>query len=81
VSVRDLVPSERRRRAGIDDATSRALRGFVLPIWIEAGLADSWCHRRTDIKHTASATEAAIHAVTMTEGGLPTLLGLFCGVD
>jgi hypothetical protein len=76
--VRDLIPSECRRRAGVDDATRRALQGFVVPIGIGAGLADWWCHRRTDIEHTAEATESAIHAAMMLEGGLPALLGLFC---
>jgi hypothetical protein len=46
-----------------------------------AGLADWWCHRRTDIEHTAGATESVIHAAMMTEAGLPTLLGLFCEVN
>jgi hypothetical protein len=76
-----LRPSERRRREGIDDATRRALQGFVLPIWVGAGLADWWCHRRTDIEHTAGATESAIHAAMMIEGGLPAMLGLFCEVN
>lgn len=53
----------------------------MLPIWIGAGLADWWCHRRTDIEHTAGATESAIHAAMMLEGGVPALLGLFCEVN
>ena len=61
----------------MEDATRRALQGFVTPIWIGAGIADWWCHRQTDIEHTAGATESAIHAAMMTEGGLPALLGLF----
>ena len=79
--IRDLLPSERRRRAGIDDATRRALQWFVLPVWAVAGLADWACHRRTDIEHTAGATESAIHALMMAEGGVPTMLGLFCEVN
>jgi hypothetical protein len=79
--MRDFLPSDRRRRAGVEDATRRALQGFVLPIWIGAGVADWWCHRRTDIEHTAGATESMIHAAMMLEGGLPTLLGLFCEVN
>jgi hypothetical protein len=46
-----------------------------------AGLADWWCHRRSDIEHTAGAPESAIHSVMMVEGGVPALLGLFCEVD
>jgi hypothetical protein len=81
VSIRQWLPSERRRRQGVDDATRRALQGFVLPIWIGAGLADWWCHRRTDIEHTSGPTESAIHAAMMLEGGLPAMLGLFCEVN
>lgn len=53
----------------------------MLPVWIAAGLADWWCHRRTDIEHTAGAGESAIHLAMMSEGGLPALLGLFCEID
>jgi hypothetical protein len=70
-----------RRRSGLDDATRRALQWFVMPIWLGAGLADWWCHRRTDIEHTAGAEESAIHAAMMLEGGLPAMLGLFCEVN
>jgi hypothetical protein len=79
--ARDLVPSERRRREGIDDATRTARQGFVLPVWIGAGLADWWCHRRADIEHTAGVTESAIHSMMMAEAGVPTMLGLFCEVN
>src|SRR4051795_9336620 len=79
--LRDLLPSERRREQGVDDATRRALQWFVLPIWAGAGLADWWCHRRTDIEHTAGWTESAIHSLMMAEGGVPTMLGLFCEVN
>lgn len=81
MNIGQWLPSERRRREGIDDASRRALQGFVLPIWIGAGLADWWCHHRSDIEHTADAAESAIHAAMMIEGGLPTLLGLFCEVN
>jgi hypothetical protein len=79
--TRDLRPSERRRREGVDDATRRALQWFVLPVWAGAGLADWWCHRRTDIEHTAGPAESAIHALMMAEAGIPTMLGLFCEVN
>jgi hypothetical protein len=61
MSFRGLRPSERRRRAGVEDASRRALQGFVMPIWIVA--ADWWCHRRTDIEHTAGA-KLAVHELT-----------------
>jgi hypothetical protein len=65
----------------VEEATRRALQGFVLPVWIGAEVADWWCHRRTDIEHTAGPIESMIHAAMMLEGGLPTLLGLFCEVN
>jgi hypothetical protein len=65
----------------VDEATRRALQWFVVPLWLGAGVADWWCHRRTDIEHTAGIKESAIHAAMMVEGGLPTMLGLFCEVN
>src|SRR5437763_5401126 len=76
-----LLPAGRRRRAGVDDATRRALQYFALPVWAAAGVADWWCHRRTDIEHTAGPTESVIHVLMMAEGGVPTLLGLFFEVN
>ena len=76
-----MLPSERRRKRGVDDATRRALQWFVMPVWIGAGLADRWCHRRSDIEHTAGVTESAIHAAMSIESGVPTVLGLFCEVN
>jgi hypothetical protein len=81
VALRELLPGEIRRRRGVDDATQRALQWFVLPIWMGSGLADWWCHRRTDIEHTAGVQESAIHAAMMLEAGVPSMLGLFCEVD
>jgi hypothetical protein len=75
------VGRERRRKAGIDDATRRVLLGFVAPLWIVAGLADWWCHRRSDIEHTAGTRESAVHALMMSEASVPTLLGLFFEVN
>jgi hypothetical protein len=81
VTLSDLLPAERRRRTGVDDATRRALQWFVMPVWIGAGLGDWWCHRRTDIEHTAGVQESIVHAAMMLEAGLPSMLGLFCEVN
>jgi hypothetical protein len=75
------VPGERRRRRGVEASTRRALQWFVMPVWIGAGLADWWCHRRTDIQHTAGTPESIVHGAMMLEGGLPAMLGLFCEVN
>lgn len=72
---------ERRRSAGVDEATRRALLGFIVPLWIGAGFADWLCHRRGDIEHTAGTREALIHLLMMGEAGVPSLLGLLCEVD
>jgi hypothetical protein len=80
-AVRELLPADLWRRARVEDATRNGLQWFVLPVWMAAGLADWWCHRRSDIEHTAGTRESAIHAAMMVEGGVPALLGLFCEVD
>lgn len=52
-----------------------------MPVWMGAGVADWWCHRRSEIDRTAGTTESAIHLTMMTESSVPTLLGLFCEVN
>lgn len=79
--VRQLIPADLWRRARVEDATRRGLQWFVLPVWMAAGLADWWCHRRSDIEHTSGTTESAIHSAMMVQGGVPALLGLFCEAD
>lgn len=79
--MRDLLPSEFRRRRGVEDATRRGLQWFVIPVWMGAGLADWSCHRRSDIEHTAGSTESAIHLTMLAQTSVPTLLGLFCEVN
>src|SRR3954452_3807223 len=79
--ARKLAGTEFRRRLGIDEAGRRLLLWFVVPAWIGAGLADWWCHRRSDIEHTAGIDESLLHALQMSEGGVPALLGLLCEVN
>ena len=57
------------------------MQWFVMPVWMGAGLADWWCHRRSDIEHTAGTTESAIHLAMLAQSSLPTALGLFCEVN
>jgi hypothetical protein len=76
--LRRWYVAEVRRRFGVEEATRRMLLYAVLPLWLGAGLADWWRHRRTDIEHTAGARESAIHGLMMTEAGAPVMLGLFC---
>jgi hypothetical protein len=70
-----------RRTAGIEDAVRRLLLGGVMPLWIGAGLADWYLHRRTRIEDTAGPRESALHSLMFAETGVPVLLGLFCEVN
>lgn len=42
----------------------------LVPLWIAAGLADWWCHRRTSIEDTSGLPENAFHWILLAEGGL-----------
>jgi len=85
--LRDLTsrlphsPSDLRRTAGIENATRRLLLGGVMPLWLGAGLADWYLHRRTRIEDTAGPRESALHSLMFAETGAPVLLGLFCEVN
>lgn len=58
-------------------ATERYLLYCMIPLWVLTGLLDYTCHRRTSIQTTSGTTESLIHALMMTEAGLPMVLGLF----
>jgi len=62
-------------------ATERYLLYFTVPLWVVAGSLDYLWHRRTKIETTSGTTESAIHALMMTEAGLPMLLGLFLEIN
>src|SRR3954454_23894390 len=64
---------ELRRRFGVEEASRRFLLYFVVPLWIGAGLADWWRHRKTSIETTAGNHESVVHALQMTEGGVSAL--------
>src|SRR5205807_9731248 len=70
-----------RRTAGVEEATRRLLQYVVVPVWVGAGFADWLCHRRTSIETTAGTEESVIHALMMSEAGVPALLGLFFEVN
>jgi hypothetical protein len=52
-----------------------------MPLWLGAGLADWYIHRRTRIEDTAGPRESMIHALMFAESHTPALLGLFCEVN
>ncbi len=74
-------PGEARRILGVEQAARRLLLGGVMPLWLGAGLADWYLHRRTHIERTAGPRESAIHSLMFAETGVPVLLGLFCEVN
>lgn len=78
-----LPPStdDLRRVLGIEKAVGRLLLGGVMPLWLGAGLADWYLHRRTHIEQTAGPRESLIHHLMFAETGVPVLLGLFCEVN
>ena len=43
-------PGEARRILGVEQAARRLLLGGVMPLWLGAGLADWYLHRRTHIE-------------------------------
>lgn len=70
-----------RAKAGMEVAVRRLLVGGVFPLWLGAGLADWYLHRRTRIEQTAGPRESLIHHLMFAETGVPVLLGLFCEVN
>lgn len=69
------------RMIGVENATRRYLLYFILPLWMGAGVLDWYHHRITDIEHTAGTHESMIHALMMSEAGIPIMLGLFMEVN
>src|SRR5947209_16158443 len=62
-------------------ATERYLLYFTVPLWVVAGSLDYFWHRRTKIETTSGTTESTIHALMMTEAGIPMLLGLLLEIN
>jgi hypothetical protein len=69
------------RALGVDWATRRLLLFVVLPVWMGAGVTDWVHHRRTKIEQTSGTHESLIHALMMTEAGIPVLAGLFFEIN
>lgn len=74
-------PSDARRILGIEQAGQRLILGGVMSLWLGAGLADWYIHRRTGIQDTAGPRESMIHSLMFAETGVPILLALFCEVN
>jgi hypothetical protein len=69
-------PAGRQPGADVGDATTRYLLYGLLPGWFVPGLADWVMHRRTRIEDTSGTKESLIHALMMTEVGIPIALTL-----
>jgi hypothetical protein len=50
-------------------------------LWIAAGLADYILHKRTRIEDNAGTKESVLHAIQLSEAGVPILLGLLFEVN
>lgn len=53
----------------------------VLPLWVLAGLADWWCHRRTAIEATTGWRESASHLVLFLQMGLGAAIALLLQIN
>jgi hypothetical protein len=51
-------------------AAEWVLMGAVIPLWVVAGLADWWCHRRTAIARTSGLPENVYHWILLGEAGV-----------
>jgi hypothetical protein len=50
---------------------------FLVPIWLGAGVADWWCHKRSRIEATTGVRESLMHLLLLGEAAIPAVLGLF----
>lgn len=62
-------------------ATRRYMLYFMLPLWIVPGFLDYLCHRKTKIETTSGTKESVIHALMMTEAGIPVVMGLLLEIN
>ena len=53
----------------------------VIPLWIAAGLADWWCHRRTRIERTSGLPENIFHWALLAQGGVAVLAVSLLEID
>lgn len=53
----------------------------VLPLWVAAGLADWWCHRRTSIEATTGWRESVSHLVLFLQMALGASIALLLQIN
>jgi hypothetical protein len=66
---------------GTETAVRRYLMYGLLPAWFVPGILDWRLHKRTRIEHTSGLRESLIHALMMTEVGVPLLGALLLQVN
>lgn len=54
---------------------------FIVPLWLLAGMTDYFLHKRTQIEHNAGTKESVLHALQLTEAGVPVVLGLLLDIN
>ncbi|MGW3152247.1 diguanylate cyclase [Streptomyces sp. NPDC001177] len=68
-----------------DTSVEAANRRFVLfgllPLWVAPAVADWWMHKRTRIEETSGVRESAVHALMMTEAGVPVAMGILARIN
>lgn len=73
------------RELAIPDQTARVTEHYLLycmiPLWTLSGLLDYLWHRKTSIETTSGTTESLIHALMMSEAGIPMMLGLLLEIN
>ncbi len=73
------------RAPAVPDSTAKATERYLLfcmiPLWVITGSLDYIWHRKTSIQTTSGLQESVIHALMMTEAGLPMVLGLYLEVN
>ncbi|MET7762909.1 diguanylate cyclase [Streptomyces sp. NPDC005393] len=65
----------------VEDANRRFLMYGALPLWFVPAVVDWAMHRRTRIEETSGTRESALHALMMTEAGVPVAMGLLARVN
>lgn len=64
------------------EATNRRFLLYgVLPLWVVPAVGDWWMHRRSRIEDTTGVRESAVHALMMTEAGVPVAMGLLAKIN
>jgi hypothetical protein len=70
-------PPAGKDAANVAEVTRNFLMGFVLPLWLTAGVADWACHRATNIETTTGSRESLMDLLMLSEAAVPVLAGLF----